>query len=330
MSARVDVPDTSDARPEIDVAPPSGVGHASAKAILFGEHAVVFGEPAIAVPVRSLTASVRLHRTDGSARLDSALYHGPLHTAPLRLDVTTTALHAVLDHLGEPGAAVAMTIESTIPVERGLGSSAAVSAAIVHAALDAWRTTADDETIHELIQVSERRAHGSPSGLDARAVRATGPLWFQRGAVAGLEVATPLHLVIADSGVRGRTREAVQGVADRREADAATIDALIGALGGLSVAARDDLARGDLPRIGAGMSEAHRLLVELGVGDPALDHLARAAAGAGALGAKLTGGGRGGCVLALATDADHATAIAAHLRGAGASAVWTTTVEATT
>lgn len=290
---------------------------------------MVFGEPAIAVPVQALTATVTLRRTEGTARLDSALYHGPLHTAPLRLDVTTTALHAVLRHLGEPNADVTTTIESTIPVERGLGSSAAVSAAIVHAALDAWHVEADDDTIHELIQTAERAAHGSPSGLDARAVRATAPLWFQQGRVTGLEVAAPLHLVIADSGVRGRTREAVRGVAARREQEPTLVDGLVAGLGRLTIDARADLARGELVRLGAGMSEAHRLLGALGVGDPALDHLAHAALIAGALGAKLTGGGRGGCVLALATDAAHADALAHALRTAGASAVWTTTVEAT-
>lgn len=329
MSARVDVPHTSDAPPAIAVTPRSGVGQASAKAILFGEHAVVFGEPAIAVPVRTLTASVRLERTEGTARLDSALYHGPLLTAPLRLDVTTTALHAVLRHLGEPGAAVTTTIDSSIPVERGLGSSAAVSAAIVHAALDAWGVTADDDTIHELIQTAERTAHGTPSGLDARTVRATAPLWFQQGRVADLAVAAPLHLVIADSGVRGRTREAVGSVAARRVDEQALVDGIVSELGRLTIAARDDLARGDVVRLGAGMDGAHRLLGELGVGDPALDRLARAARAAGALGAKLTGGGRGGCVLALATDTAQAAALAEVLRAAGASAVWTTTIEAT-
>lgn len=313
----------------VAVTPPSGVGHASAKAILFGEHAVVFGEPAIAVPVRALTASVRLRRTDGTARLDSALYHGPLHTAPLRLDVTTTALHAVLSHLGEPGASVTTTIDSSIPVERGLGSSAAVSAAIVHAALDAWGVTADDDTIHELIQTAERAAHGSPSGLDARSVRATRPLWFQQGRVADLDVAAPLHLVIADSGVRGRTREAVRGVASRREQEPVVIDGIVAALGRLAVEARDDLAHGDIVRLGHGMTSAHRLLNDLGVGDPALDHLAHAALGAGALGAKLTGGGRGGCVLVLAAGPEHSDALEQALRAAGASAVWATTVEAT-
>lgn len=290
---------------------------------------MVFGEPAIAVPVRALGASVTLERAEGTPRLDSALYHGPLHTAPLRLDVTTTALHAVLRHLGAPNAAVTTTIESTIPVERGLGSSAAVSAAVVHAALDAWDADADADTIHELIQTAERAAHGSPSGLDARTVRATAPLWFQQGRTAGLDVVAPLYLVIADSGVRGRTREAVRNVATRRELEPELVDTLISGLGRLSVEARDDLSRGAVTSLGARMSEAHHLLGALGVGDPALDHLAHAALAAGALGAKLTGGGRGGCIIALASSPTHAESLAHALRAAGASSVWTTTVEAT-
>jgi mevalonate kinase len=308
---------------------PLGVGHASGKAILFGEHAVVYNRPAIAIPVRSLTVTAEAERVREASVLHSSLYTGPILTAPGRLLPTATALAATLEAFDATGTGIDVRVRSAIPAERGVGSSAAVAAAVVSAVAGALGVELDADARHELIQTAERAAHGSPSGLDARAVVADGPVWFQQGAVADLDVAAPLTLVIADSGVKGRTREAVAAVREHREADPVAVDAIIDALGALSLLGRDALAEADAEALGEAMCDAHTLLGRLGVGDPALDRLANAAMRVGALGAKLTGGGRGGCVLLLARDPDHAAVLAATVREAGAAAVWVTEVEST-
>jgi len=331
MTAPTDVPIAPDARLHVathgSAAEPGATGRAGAKAILLGEHAVVYGRPAIAIPVRALGVEAHAHPTDGRGHLASTLYHGPIAHAPDRLNVTLTAMRAALAAAGRPDAALDISIDSSIPAERGLGSSAAVSAAVIEAVLGACGLAADDEMMHELIQTAERAAHGAPSGLDARTVRARKAVWFDRGRIEPVSVGADLVFVIADTGVRGRTREAVAAVAERRESDPAGVESTLDELGELATALRGDVSTGDREAIGGAMSRAHVLLNGLGVGDPALDHLVHAAMAGDALGAKLTGGGRGGCVLALARDTAAAAELGERLTRAGAAAVWTTTVE---
>ena len=331
MTASTDVPIAPDARLHAathgSAAEPGATGRAGAKAILLGEHAVVYGRPAIAVPVRALGVDAHARPARGAGRLSSTLYHGPIARAPERLNVTMTAVRAALDAAGRPGLDLDVSIDSSIPAERGLGSSAAVSAAVIEAVLGACGLSADDELMHELVQTAERAAHGAPSGLDARTVRARAAVWFDRGRIEPVEVGADLVFVIADTGVRGRTREAVAAVAERREHDRAGVEASLDELGALATDLRTRVSDGDRAAIGAAMDRAHVILTGLGVGDPALDHLVRAATAGGALGAKLTGGGRGGCVLALAPDVSSAAELSERLTRAGAAAVWTTTVE---
>lgn len=312
-----------------DSDPVIGVGTASGKAILFGEHAVVYGHPAIALPLRDLRVRAEAEPLPERRLLRSALYTGALDRAPDRLASTARAVEATMSAVGAADAGVQVSVESDLPAERGVGSSAAVSAAIVQAVAAAFGRELDAGERHHLIQIAERAAHTSPSGLDARTVVADRPVWFQDGSAHDLDVAAPLWFVIADSGVRGRTREAVGAVRSLRDGDPEGVGRRLDRLGDLAREGRAALATNDPAAIGAGMDEAHALLGELGVGDKALDGLASDARAHGALGAKLTGGGRGGCVLVLAGGPDHAEELARELRGRGAPATWTTELRGT-
>lgn len=304
--------------------PVIGVGTASGKAILVGEHSVVYGHPAIALPLHHLRVRAEAETTRTGRHLHSALYTGPLDRVPDRLMPTAHAVDAALAEIGAADAGIRVRVESDLPAERGMGSSAAVAAAIVQAVAAARGRELSPARRHELIQTAERAAHTAPSGLDARTVVADSPVWFERGAIAEVDVETPLSFVIADTGIRGRTREAVEAVRDSRERDISTVDRRLSRLGDLARSCRTALATSGLAEIGEGMYEAHALLDELGVGDAALDALVAAARSHGALGAKLTGGGRGGCVLVLARDPDHGIGLARALRDRGAAATWTT------
>lgn len=304
-------------------------GRASGKAILLGEHAVVYRRPALAIPLSALQVRAEVRRSSGPSHLHSDLYDGPLTAAPARLGPTAMAAAAALEAVGAAGESIDLRIASDLPAERGVGSSAAVAAAVVRAVAAAFGTDLDAAAEHEVIQQAERVAHVSPSGLDAHAVRADAPIWFEDGAVSPVAVAAPLTFVIADTGVAGRTREAVADVRRRHDEDPQGTTALLDELGELTRDARTHLATGDARSLGAVMDRGHATLDLLGVGDPSLDELAATARAHGAWGAKLTGGGRGGCVLVLIRDDESAAEVAGALRGAGAAATWTTTVEAT-
>ncbi|MFT4232775.1 MAG: mevalonate kinase [Leucobacter sp.] len=307
----------------------TGVGTAHAKAILFGEHAVVYGAPAIAVPLHQLEVETMIRSTPGAElRIESELFAGTASSAPDRLRPVVTAVRAALRGVGAEGEQVQLRVRSAIPHGRGLGSSAAVAAAIARAAADLVGVELGADEFHEIVQRAERVAHGNPSGIDARAVAAEGPIRFHGGRVSTTGVGAPLTFVLADSGVPGSTAAAVGGVRERRAADPAPMDRMISQLADIAEGSVLDLELGDRAALGARMLEAHELLGRIGVSTVQLDSLVDAARAAGAHGAKLTGGGLGGCVLALADSEDQAEHIALALRAAGAPRTWTTTVDA--
>jgi mevalonate kinase len=311
----------------------TGRASSHGKTILIGEHAVVYGAPALVLPVLDArvvaTVTPMAAGADGHAaghHLESVVHTGPLDTAPAAVMPTVTAVTATLRHFGSTDRQFHVRVDSEVPTARGMGSSAAVAAAVSAAVADALGETLDAETHHELIQECERVAHGRPSGLDARGVVAEAPVWFEGGHIEPVELGTRFTFVVADTGVPGHTREAVAAVRVRRDADPVAVDAIVDRIGDLARRARGTLVDGDAQELGVTMDAAHGLLAALDVSSDDLDRLVDAARAAGALGAKLTGGGRGGCVLALAADAHHADRIAAALRGAGAAATWTTTI----
>ncbi|WIB76910.1 mevalonate kinase [Curtobacterium sp. MCPF17_002] len=314
----------------------TGRASSHGKTILIGEHAVVYGAPALVLPVldarvvATVTPIDPTGTTTGSAgtghHLESSVHTGPLDLAPAAVMPTVTAVTATLRYFGSTDRHFHVRVDSEVPTARGMGSSAAVAAAVTAAVADALGETLDVETHHGLIQECERVAHGRPSGLDARGVVADAPVWFDGGRIEPVELGARFRFVVADTGVPGHTREAVAAVRARRDADPAATDAVIDRIGELARRARGTLVDGDAQALGATMDAAHGLLTALDVSSDDLDRLVGAARAADALGAKLTGGGRGGCVLALATDGEHADRIAAALRGAGAAATWTTTI----
>lgn len=314
----------------VDPAAGTAQGLAHAKAILFGEHSVVYGSPALAVPLHGLAAQADVRASPGrETRIESQLFSGTVQASPALMGPVVTGLRAALEATGDASAEVELCIRSAIPHGRGLGSSAAVATALARAVAELRGQVFDPAALHTIVQKAETVAHGHPSGIDAWAVATPAPIRFQAGAATTIEVGRPLTFVLADSGHHGSTAEAVAGVRALRDRAPTRIDPMITRLADLTEGAIDDVRLGERGSIGARMREAHGLLADIGVSTPTLDRLVAAASAAGASGAKLTGGGLGGCVLALAESTEQAEDLADALRGAGAPRTWTTEVPRT-
>ncbi|MHB1294759.1 MAG: mevalonate kinase [Anaerolineae bacterium] len=309
------------------------VASAAGKVILLGEHAVVYGRPAIAVPLSDVravaevteraTPGVRILAADLGQALDLPLDPSQ-DDDPLQVTVRNA-----LERLGVPlrDAALQVAVRSEIPIARGLGSGTAVATAIVRALATHHGAQLAPEEVSELVFRTEILLHGSPSGVDNTVVAYERPVYFKRGTPVELfDLGAPLHLVVGDTGIPARTRDAVADVRRDWSAEPALYERLFDEAGGLVDQARQAVGAGDTASLGRLMDRNQALLLDLGVSSPELDRLVAAARSAGALGAKLSGGGRGGCMVALATP-ERISHIMAALQAAGAAGVVYTTVQ---
>ncbi|MFI9406890.1 mevalonate kinase [Nocardia sp. NPDC052316] len=316
----------------------SGTGSAHAKIVLLGEHAAIYGAPAIAAPLPVLTVIAHAQRADVSAQtIEPHDMGGDLHCSRdgfksagpeyVNDPGLRAAIEAALRRLGQESNGVAVHFTSSIPLGRGLGASAARSCAALRAVADAFGQDLDEPTLFDLIQLSELYAHGRASGVDARAVMASTPLWFEGGADRPITIGADFELVVADSGIVGSTREAVALVRDKFEREPRSTGRLLAHIESLTRSALADISAGDVDSLGEKLTSCHEVLNKMGVGLPVLDGLVAAALDAGAAGAKLTGGGLGGSVVAITADA-RVLELERALLGAGAIRTWRTTVKA--
>jgi mevalonate kinase len=219
-----------------------------------------------------------------------------------------------------------VSILSTIPVASGLGSSAAVSVAIARALNGQFHGGLTVDRISELAFAVERIHHGTPSGIDNTVVAFDRPVFFRRDhAAETLALGAAFSLLIGDSGISAPTAEAVAHVRRRWEADRPGVEHTFDEIGARVERARQALLEGSPQALGTALRDNHDLLVQLGVSSRELDSLVGAALRAGALGAKMSGGGMGGAVIALVTPESEG-AVRRALLAAGAAAVLQTEV----
>jgi len=304
---------------------------APGKIILFGEHAVVYGRPALAVPVTQVHADVEISDRDTSGIWIDASdvnIHTDLNTLP-----SDHPIAAVIHNLfflaryphplplsrGERGEGLNIKISSTIPVAAGLGSGTAVTVALTRALATHIDYSMTDEQINAFTYEIEKLHHGTPSGIDNTVVTYARPVYFAKGQpIETFQVAQPFTIVIADTGIRAPTKESVSDVRKLWEADQAKWDNVFDKVADISFAARHVIREGWIKMLGALMDENHMYLREMTVSSPELDNLVSAARKGGALGAKMSGGGRGGNMIALVEE-EISSAVAEALISAGAT-----------
>jgi mevalonate kinase len=312
-----------------------GFGSAPGKVILFGEHAVVYGQPAVAVPLSDVRAQVTvtecsagsgtvveapdLPSRDGAAvGFKSCLADLP-EDDPLR-EMLLIAIRAYSGQgVGWPDFRV--RVLSSIPLGRGLGSGAAVGTAVVRAVADFYDRCPETEEVSSLVFEIEKIFHGTPSGIDNTVTAYEAPLFFLRGKPPILlALPSTLRLVVGDAGPASPTREVVAFVRQQWEEASEWHNRVFDHIGQISRLASAALQAGDLHTVGTLMSENHVLLREMGVSTPALDRLVVAAESAGALGAKMSGAGWGGNMVALVDEESEADVVA-QMRLSGAERI---------
>jgi mevalonate kinase len=314
---------------------PAITATAPGKIILFGEHAVVYGRPAIAVPVDQVSARALVmaepRRPSGSVHIlapDIGM-DADLRDLPDE-DPLAMAVRGLLSSLKiEQPPAFTLQVSSTIPLAAGLGSGAAVSTAVIRALANFFGVLLPDERVSALVYEVEKRHHGTPSGIDNTVIVYRMPVYYVRGkAVQTFRVDAPFTIVIGDTGVASPTALAVGDLRRLWQADPERYEALFDAAGQIARQARQLIESGQPGELGPLMDENHRLLQQMTVSSSELDRLVQAARNAGALGAKLSGGGRGGNMIAL-VEPGQAEQVVGALHNAGAVRTIKTVVEKT-
>ena len=288
---------------------------APGKIILFGEHSVVYRGPAILLAVDRRASVVASKRDDKRVYIDSedlgfsGYFDNGEYTAVTgkiwrgrNMAALEVAARKVMAHLGAEGG-VNLKVRSMIPIAVGLGSSAAVCVATTAAVGELFDGNLSKEKIAELSLEGEKVIHGNPSGADNSIATYGGIMRYERGVgLKRLKLDKPLPFVIGNTRKKRSTRNMVEGVKELKDRNPEVVDPIIYTMAGLSQTGLDALLRRDIGKLGDLMNINHGLLTSIGVSTQELDDLVYAARREGALGAKLTGAGGGGCMIALAEE----------------------------
>jgi len=302
---------------------------APAKCILFGEHAVVYQKPAIAIPLNDLRTSVYIYANPlgkpGIQLIDAPdiqlrKYSNELYPEhPIRVAIQSVVDFFQLSHFP----ACEIKISSRIPIAAGLGSSASTAVALIKALITFIGQSLDLQKINQLAFQVEKAIHGNPSGIDNTVITFEKPVFYIRDSTIDfLNIQKPMDLVIGDSGIKSLTKEVVSQVKEKWLLQPKKYEEIFDEIGKISIKAKEALTKGDLFTIGELMSENHALLQDMGVSCKILDELVRATGENGALGAKLCGSGLGGNMIALLKKTSDREKIQQALISSGAVATY--------
>jgi len=286
-----------------------GSGKGYGKTILFGEHFVVFGHPAIASALGSYTtAEVKVVEGKGWT-VDDQRPATPGYKKK-KFDEAMQSITNVIEHLGIDIETQQLEIAfaGDLIAASGVGASAAQCTSLARALNDSFNLNLDDEKINEAAYEGEKAYHGTPSGIDNTASTYGGLIWFIKNLSGGkntmdlLQSPNKMPLVIANSGITASTTEVVADVRQLKEENPEKFDKIFNEYKILANEAKKALLDGNINAVAKLMNQNHKLLQEITVSGEINDKLVNLALENGALGAKMTGTGRGGLVIALAEN----------------------------
>ncbi len=281
-----------------------GVSHS--KIILMGEHSVVYGYPAIAIPLKNIQMECIVERSR------VPFFHN-------EKDTLSTAVHTALKYLSRKNENIKYKIISDIPPKRGMGSSAAVSIAAIRGVLDYFNRKVDNVILEKLVNEAEIIAHNTPSGLDAKTCLSDSAIKFIKNkGFKNIDMNLGAYLLIADTGIHGHTRDAIMNIKNMGNKALPMLEKL----GKLAEETEKFIEKKDVVNIGKNMIFAHEELKMLGVSIEKSDILVKTAIAEGAYGAKMSGGGLGGCIIALMESREKTEMTAKKLMEKGAVNIW--------
>ena len=276
---------------------------ANGKVILLGEHSVVYGKPAIALPIRNAVVA-EITDTDHAPEIKV-----PAWDIDDKLEESNSlwwsAVQEVFDTLGVADRKFAVHIKPNIPAAMGLGGSAAIAVAIVRAVSKHFKLELNDKEVNHFAFLCEKAAHGTPSGIDNTIATYGMPLIYQSGEqprMDELQLPGPLNLVIGVSDQPSLTMDMVSGVRERWRKNPELYESLFENFRQVAESGIEAIRQGDYRALGQMMTINHGLLSAIQVSSPELDRMVQIARDHGAIGAKLTGAGGGGSIIALCED----------------------------
>ncbi|RZI49786.1 mevalonate kinase [Lactococcus kimchii] len=300
-----------------------GVGIAHSKLILIGEHSVVYGQPAIALPVTILKTTVTITSSKYGQYVENNEFRRRLDLMGDEFEGIRQLIMRLLAKFHSSKMPFSLEIDSNIPQGRGLGASASLATAITRAFFDFFEAELSQKDLLFYANFSENITHGKSSGIDVATVNSEHPLWFVKDrTIEPFELNLHGFIVIGDTGVHGFTSQAINIVREKLAEEKENTQAHLDKLGELATASKAFLMTDKLKEFGKVMDRAHDALTALGVSHPRLDSLVEIARNTGALGAKLTGSGLGGVMVALAENEKDAIRISQRLLKNGAKNTW--------
>ena len=289
-----------------------GIGKSHSKIILIGEHSVVYGYPAIAIPLKKIGIECIVEEAK------SSYFHN-------KTDTLSVALFTALKYLKKENAKIKYKVTSQIPPKRGMGSSAAVSIAAIRAVFDYFEENLDDELLEKLVHTAEIVAHTTPSGLDAKTCLSNKAIKFIKNkGFSYIDLNLDAYLVIADTGIYGNTGEAIQKVKNLGSNAGSSLNKLGELTDEIIKILTENIETKEekVDKIGKIMTKANTKLRNLNITIEKTDLFVKTAIKNGASGAKISGGGLGGCVIALAKNLEIVEKIKDELLKCGAKNIW--------
>ena len=289
-----------------------GIGKSHSKIILIGEHSVVYGYPAIAIPLKKIEIECAIEEAKSNFFYDET-------------DTLSVAIFTALKYLKKENVKIKYKITSQIPQKRGMGSSAAVSIAAIRAIFDYFEEDLTDELLEKLVNTAEIVAHQTPSGLDAKTCLSDKAIKFIKNKeFSYIDLNLDAYLVIVDTGIYGKTSEAIQSVKNL----GSKADIPLKKLGDLTdemakILTENSKSKSEMiDKAGKIMTKANTELGKLNITIEKTDLFVRTAIENGASGAKISGGGLGGCVIALAKNLEIVEKIKDGFTKCGAENIW--------